>query len=500
MVSCQPDYHPILTREDTGTNIRTYPAKRALSFLILLAVLLVCSVAGTGPGDFPPVQGPYTGDYICITEPGRYSLEHSLTHQYPAGVIIAAPSVILDGQGYSVKPASAGSPPTVGIWICLADSAGNPVTGVTIRNLSIEGEDFGVYAEGSDSSFFSWGKNRSGDPAMANVTGSPRSFTLSEMSIQSCGDGITLNGQKGVRVSDLSITGSQGSGITIHDGQAQIIRCSISGSAGSGIRVSGGTGSEISSSSIRESGESGIRLEKVSGITIYDNILDNARNLDAGPENGGIILATSRREVSNIVGGPVSGGNYWAGRGFSLVSAAGGKDQDSDGISDSPYEPAAGISDPLPLLKPGDAVTNGILTINPVSTPFPPTEPEPVQAPVSIISGIHAAIIHDTIPPEMNSGASYPVELHLINDGSDDWIPQHQIGIMALEETAKYGPEWMVVTVPGKVESGKTQVVRFTLRAPVKTGTYVLKYLAAREGSGVEVIYGRPYSKTVTVF
>lgn len=70
---------------------------------------------------------------------------------------------------------------------------------------------------------------------------------------------------------------------------------------------------------------------------------------------------------------------------------------------------------------------------------------------------------------------------------------------MALEETGTYGPEWIPVPISGSVSPGKTQSVRFTLRSPSRPGTYSLQYQAAREGDGLQVIYGRPYTRTVTV-
>ena len=56
---------------------------------------------------------------------------------------------------HTIEPASADST-TVGIWISRTDLAGNPVTGVTIRNVSVNDEDYGIYSEGIDSSIFPW--------------------------------------------------------------------------------------------------------------------------------------------------------------------------------------------------------------------------------------------------------------------------------------------------------------------------------------------------------
>ena len=472
-----------------------------ISFIVILAALLICPGVSGNQAEFPPAQGPYTGDYIYITEPGRYTLEHPVSHQYPIGIIIAAPSVILDGQGYSIRPAASGSSPTVGIWVCLTDRSGRPVTGVTIKNVTIGGEGHGIYAEGTDSSLMPWGQDRSGDPVATTAAASPRSLTFSEMTFSDCQEGITLNGQTGVRVSDMSISGCSGSGITLNDGQAQVIRCLITKNGKNGINLSGGSGTEISSSTISENKEAGIRLKNVSGVKIVDNILDNSKNLVAGPDSSRIVLSLPRETGNNIVGGRIIGGNYWADGGVLQPAITKAGDKDSDGIADSPYEPVTGISDLLPLLKPGEGASPGILTLNPESTPAPLPEPTvaPVATPVSIISGTHAVIVSDTIPAEMTAGTSYPVVITLLNDGSENWLEQYQIGIMALDDTAKYGPEWMAVPVSAPVESGGTRDIQCTIRAPTQPGSYTFKYQAGREGSGVEVLYGRAYSKTVTV-
>ena len=83
----------------------------------------ILCVDAAAPVEFPPAYGPYSGDYVYISEPGRYTLEQNISHIYPVGIIIAAPSVILDGQGHTIEPTPADST-TVGIWISLTDLSG----------------------------------------------------------------------------------------------------------------------------------------------------------------------------------------------------------------------------------------------------------------------------------------------------------------------------------------------------------------------------------------
>jgi len=101
-------------------------------------------------------------------------------------------------------------------------------------------------------------------------------------------------------------------------------------------------------------------------ITIYDNFLNNTNNTDV---SGGTSNAwnTSKQNVTNIVGGPYLGGNFWArpdGTGFSQVC----NDWDRDGICDSNRTVAYDNVDFLPL-----AAEVGQDVTPPVLKTLPPT-------------------------------------------------------------------------------------------------------------------------------
>lgn len=464
-------------------------------------MLIFTGAAGGSQVEFPPAEGPYSGDYVYITEPGRYTLEHPVSHTYPVGVIIAASSVILDGQGYTIEPASSETVRSVGIWIRLTDGAGIPVTGVSIRNVSITNESYGVYAEGADTSGFAWGSDRSRDPGVANAVSSPRSMILTDITLTRCGEGITLVHHPDLMISDLNIEGVSGSGIVMADSTARILRSLISGSGKDGIEVHGGSGSEISSCTINKSGDAGISLDKVSDLRIYNNILDNHLNIRAGSDSRGVVLQTAREERENIIGGRILGGNYWISDNPALPGSDTIPDADGDGIGDVPYNPGIGSTDSLPLVRTRTHVPEPkIVPVEPVTPEVVQVStPVPVQTPLSFISGTHAVITGDTIPAELDHGKVYPVTLDLSNDGSDDWIAQYMIGIKAIGDSAEYGPEWMPAPKAGPVQPGRTLTVKFSLKSPPVPGVYTLKYQAAREGTGVVVQYGRPYTKTVTV-
>jgi hypothetical protein len=465
-----------------------------VTIFAVLAVLCVPMVtcAYTTPIEFPPTPGPYSGDYVYITEPGKYTLEQNISHHYPVGIIISASSVTLDGQGYTMQPAVTDAT-SVGIWISLMDSLGKPVTEVTIKNVSIRGEGYGIYSEGIDSSDFSWGQNRDTDPDAVHASQATRNLNLSGLSIISCHEGITLSNQVDAKIVTSTITDNTGSGITVRGGRVQIQDSNLIDNLQEGIVVQNSTGSDITSSVIKGNGKAGVALEGVNGIQIINNQFQNTLNIDEGTGSRDVVISPPLK-TDTQTSSQKPGGNSW--NMSDIQSSTETQNNSSSGSTTingyNPGSEAVNLS-PLILPTPGELATTPtpVVTVSPNITP--------VLTPKTIMTGIHATIIGDSIPNDMQMGITYPVELTISNDGSDDWISQHQIGIMALDDTAKYGPEWLGLTTTVPVKSGQSQTVSFNLRAPSKPGTYTLKYQAAREGTGVQVLFGRAYTKTVSV-
>ncbi|NLL11609.1 MAG: hypothetical protein GX268_12125 [Methanomicrobiales archaeon] len=57
--------------------------RTVLITVTFLMLLCSCTVPGASV-IFPPESGTYAGDYVLIQEPGRYTLENNITHEYPA--------------------------------------------------------------------------------------------------------------------------------------------------------------------------------------------------------------------------------------------------------------------------------------------------------------------------------------------------------------------------------------------------------------------------------
>jgi hypothetical protein len=464
--------------------MRTIIVKAAV-LIILILFLYPCSGVQV---NFPPDQGPYTGDYVLIQEPGRYTLEENVSHSYPVGVIITSSSVILDGQGYQIHPGETGGP-SAGIWITRADKEGNPVTGVKIQNCTISNEVTGIYVEGSDSSEFPWG-SRSSDNTNLNGSDS-REIKITKVTISGCRKGIASYDGSRLFIGESEFRDNEG-GVYMNGGVPDISDLTVTANSDFGISLHNTTGGEISGCRIEANPGAGIILDSVSGLQIWNNILDNPENIQV-MNSGGITLNTDLQNQTNIIHGSVMGGNLWAQGGVPIYVSHQITDEDRNGIGDSPYITDSGLEDHYPLIPPGNGFSPVISSGNQEILP----EVTPIPTPLSIITGIHGVISGDTIPAEMKSGTTSQAGLTLLNDGTDDWLDNQAVGIRALGDAASWGPEWMAI--PSVVSSKQAYTVNFNITAPHDPGTYELSYQAVRGGQGVSVTFGRPYKKVVSV-
>ena len=107
-----------------------------------------------------------------------------------------------------------------------------------------------------------------------------------------------------------------------------------------GIYLSSTNGGNISSNTITNNSQYGIRLTGSSNNTIYNNYFNNTNN---AYDNGNNIWNITKTEGKSIIGGPYLGGNYW--------SDYTGVDVNSDGLGDTPYDIPGGTNkDYLPLV------------------------------------------------------------------------------------------------------------------------------------------------------
>lgn len=463
---------------------------------LLLFVLVVSGAVGPKEMEFPPVQKPYDGDYIYITQAGRYTLEEDLIHEYPVGVVIGASDVTFDGQGHQISPAKPGFGAYVGIWVMVTNASGVPVTHVTIQNCSIKDETYGVYGEGADSSEFLWGRDQTGSSAVLGAIINQRYLTIKNLKISSSKNGVVLSDLIGSDIEGVIAQDNTGTGMDLSGSDFLLSGLVLSGNGEDGIYLHEVSDAKITDSKIAGNGGVGISLERVSNVRILDNILDNSLNIKTESVDG-LILDDGIREEVNLLGGNMTGGNLWVIDGVPVYEAAGIVDKDKDGFGDSPYDPGINVKDNYPLM-PAEYITQRPEVMKPTGSGIQVT-PHATGPPISIISGMHASILSDTFPDEMKPEETYEVTMTIINDGSDTWVDYYEVGIKANGVAAKYGPEWLSVPLLTPFVSKKTYTFTFKLLAPKNPGTYELEYHAAKIGQGIETLFGRQWVKSVTV-
>ncbi len=495
----------------------------------LICIMLLLSIVALVSGSnivFPPAD-EYSGDYVYITEPGRYTLEHDIMHSYPVGVIIAAPSVILDGQGFQISPSTNKKEgQQVGVFITACDKAGNVVTGVTLKNISVTDEVYGIYVEGKESDF-AFG--------MSCPVSEDRTITLLSIDTNDNLNGIVARDVSSITIDRLNAEKNDLIGVKISNSAGEIKDSIITGNTGGGISLSNISSLSIKDSHILNNENYGILVNGARHLLISNNLFDNPINFVVSSVSGNDEIKLNTEPVSgnSITGGTIIGGNFWATNGEQLYGTD-GIDVNHDGICDNSYSPSGGFIDYYPLIPQNQVVervtivptalpvkevttikaepieifstivpeiTQESVEINvtPVITKAPVISPE--ITPKAIISGMHAAIISDTFPSEMTTGETKDVTLTICNDGTAEWMPGQEIGIAALDKTVSWGQSELIVPISGKLVSKGTHAFSFKIRAPSSPGVYELKYQAVKgfESGLVQITFGRPYRINITV-
>lgn len=141
------------------------------------------------------------------------------------------------------------------------------------------------------------------------------------------------------------------SGITVNNA-SEVVNNVVRNNSQAGIEV--GRNSVVTGNRVLDNGEGGILIDGGRNL-IYDNYLENERNI-VGPEGesptGGATWNIDPQSGTNVVGGSVVGGNFWAepdGAGYSQTCT----DVDANGVCDDPYSvPGLPQTDNYPLADP----------------------------------------------------------------------------------------------------------------------------------------------------
>lgn len=115
-----------------------------------------------------------------------------------------------------------------------------------------------------------------------------------------------------------------------------------------GISLSSSSGNKLNANRVVSNSGYGMYILNSSSNTVYDNYLNNTKNLYLDSKSSANLWNVSKNPGNNIAGGPFLGGNYWAspeGNGFSQTH----QDVDYDGICETAYDMGKGNIDYLPL-------------------------------------------------------------------------------------------------------------------------------------------------------
>ena len=250
------------------------------------------NVIASGNSDALPLVPQGQNDFVIrpgtvITAPGTYSLNQDIQDlAHPIVVEIRCSNVVIDGKGHRIS--GDGREGWCGIY---ASSPTGPLSGITIRDLTVSNIHYGIYLSNTDASRIE----------RCRIDGTP----------------------------------SNGMGLILHQG-----------SDGNTV-----TGNRILAGSSSGSGTMGVVVVSSSQNVIANNEFNNPVNAYIGGTIGSNTWNGARTAGTNIIGGSYLGGNYWAepdGTGWSQQAA----DTNYDGIGDSPYALATGNTDAYPLVKP----------------------------------------------------------------------------------------------------------------------------------------------------
>jgi parallel beta-helix repeat protein len=375
---------------------RSSPAPIGLAVGLSTLLVVTSAVAGiglVGGASAPPSPQPIDS-CTTITEPGTYELTTDLDTRQGVGdacVRIEASGVVFDGGGHTVRGNGSGT--GVGVGDCCIEGPDDVIVrnvevvhfsdGITsyeadhlrIRNVRVVWADATGMSGGDGIALFNGTdlvveNSTVVNSEMVAVQISSEDAVVRNNWLVSNDGGLNLYGEDHLVEGNLfensgtlwaygygnhtvrnnTVVNATSTGIAVSD-DSTVVNNVVRNNGGAGIKV--GANGVVTGNRVVGNEEGGIRLDE-SGNLLYDNYLENERNI-VGPEDEGPRGATwnlDRQSGTNVVGGSVLGGNFWAkpdGSGYSQTCS----DADSDGICDDPYSiPGTSNVDHLPLAEP----------------------------------------------------------------------------------------------------------------------------------------------------
>ena len=284
--------------------------------LLLETIVPVITAVPPPPADAIPVTGP-----VVITRPGYYLLMNDIQHTDEVVCIdIRSSDVTFNGNGHTISGRNVFN--TYGVSVYQPSTR---LERVTITNLATADWFYGV-------SF--WDTH---DGRINTVTATRNQYGIVlQTSTRNLLDTNTASGN------------SQGGILLLARSDGNVVFKNLADSDTWGFYLSAAQKNTVLSNFATANRQNGIGLYSAGDNTIVNNFLNNTQNVEFQStvlqNNWSVNLSLG----TNIIGGGLFGGNYWAaptGTGFSQTAP----DANSDGIADQSLTLAPGNIDQLPL-------------------------------------------------------------------------------------------------------------------------------------------------------
>jgi len=258
---------------------------------------------------------------------------------------IQANNVTLDCQGHTID--GIGTTNTYGIYVYRSSSQN---TNVTIRNCNVQDWEYGIQLTFSSSNTIT--NNTANNTFGIRLDAFSNNNTITNNTINNndaYGIFLALSSNNTII---SNIVNNNGYGFYLSSSLSNIItNNTVNNNEAGGFRLDHSSNNKITNNIVNNNGgEGGIYLLSSSATSdnaIYNNFFNNTINFlsySPYPNNWN----TTLQNGTNIIGGNLIGGNYWAnpsGTGYSQTCS----DADKNGICDSPYTLATNNIDYLPL-------------------------------------------------------------------------------------------------------------------------------------------------------
>jgi hypothetical protein len=460
---------------------------KMISHVPVICCILAFAMLGSVSADiFPPQDGGYMGDHIVITSPGKYTLERDIHHSYPVGIVILSSSVIITGNDRTISPSENGKE-TVGIWIAAYDQQGMPITGITLKDIHIQDETYGIFIEGDNPTPFSWAADSKAQTGSTHQNLLTQMIDIFSVTISACATGIGISDGIGVRISDAELRDNE-YGITASGRDLTVKNSIITKNTKTGVLLDGVIGTSLSQNTITANAI-GIEARNSSIDTLSEthNTFANQQNFVTDR-----IDTTSMTETSFVLPLPIISPTIPSSPEIDTPPMT--QVPESNPLTMDLHSPSSAPT-VLPSVDPSPTPR---ITPSAIQTPTKVPKQPAFETPKNLITGIHATIIGDTIPDTLASGSRTSVSLVIANTGSVAWKQDDGIGVSAIGDTARYAPEWQNVSI---TKSGKKNeyTLDFSLLAPGFPGEYTFSFQAGKKRLDMTSTFGRPYTKTVLI-